>query len=36
MQGKITGYHNGKYNIRFGGKGRCVVHCDFRASQIKR
>ena len=36
MQGKVMGYHNGKYNIRFGGKGKTVVFCDFPAHQIKR
>ena len=35
-QGKVMGYHNGKYNIRFGGKGKAVVFCDFRPHQIKR
>lgn len=35
-QGKVMGYHNGKYNIRFGGKGKRVVFCDFRPHQIKR
>ena len=36
IQGKVMRYHNGKYNIRFGGKGKIVVFCDFRPHQIKR
>ena len=33
--GKVTGYGNGKYNIRFGGRGRRVVFCEFRSNQLK-
>ena len=35
-QGKVMGYNKGKYNVRFGGKGKTVVFVDFLPHQIKR
>lgn len=33
--GRVVGYETGKYQVRFAGRGRCAVTCDFRSTELK-